>query len=62
MSWDDLVAIHKENESNHFNWLSSPPESCPNDGTPLTRGPNGELFCDHDGWCWDGDPYSKGQA
>jgi hypothetical protein len=26
------------------------PTACPNDGQPLLPGPDGELFCNFDGW------------
>lgn len=32
------------------------PTACPNDGEPLTEGPDGHLFCRFDGWRPDGAP------
>ncbi len=31
------------------------PSACPNDGTPLEEGPNGELHCKFDGWIYPRD-------
>lgn len=52
MSWDQLRSILAENREWRLAEESAPPESCPNDGEPLTEGPNGELHCRHDGYTW----------
>ena len=52
MGWSQLSAILAEaaEEANRVD----PPTACPNDGTPLTKGPDGVLHCTLDGWIWDG--------
>jgi hypothetical protein len=55
MSWEQLAAIAREAALEAEAERSAPPEACPNDGTPLEPGPNGELFCRFDGWQWPRD-------
>lgn len=54
MSWDQLRDIYEESAERRRDEDSRPPEACPNDGTPLQAGPNGELHCPFDGWVWEG--------
>ncbi len=60
MSWEQLRAIAAQNRQEREFWETQPPRACPNDGTPLQQGPDGSLFCTHDGWAWprDWDPAS----
>lgn len=53
-SWHTLSSILAENREWRLAEASEPPEACPNDGEPLTEGPNGVLHCRHDGWTWRG--------
>jgi hypothetical protein len=51
MSFNQLLAIYEENRQDNAFWKAQVPRACPNDGTPLTAGPNDNiLFCPHDGW------------
>lgn len=50
MSWYQLLSIFKEASDLKRDEESRPPEACPNDGEPLTAGPDGELFCKYDGY------------
>ena len=50
MSWEQLLAIKREAADEQRAQQTTPPQACPNDGEPLTSGPNGELFCRFDGW------------
>ena len=59
MSWESLVAIRKQNIDFTAEWVESPPEACPNDGTPLLESPRGGLVCPFDGWEWSGHPLDK---
>lgn len=56
---EDLQAILSQSKRDRADWLDEDPTACPNDGTPLQTGPNGELHCPFDGWIWDGNPRSK---
>lgn len=57
MAWQQLLSILKEAADEHRAEQSQPPQACPNDGEPLTSGPDGELFCRFDGWNHrDGNP------
>lgn len=56
MSWDQLLSIIRQAREEVATAQTEPPTACPNDGEPLTRGPNGELHCRFDGWVWDGTP------
>lgn len=50
MSWFQLLDIKRRAEED----LKFEPQrrrlACPNDGTPYQAGPNGELYCPHDGY------------
>jgi hypothetical protein len=50
MSWEQLLDIGREAVALRQADESRPPQSCPNDGEPLKRGPNGILRCPSDGW------------
>lgn len=50
MSWDQYLSIAKEAAQIRTEERSRPPTACPNDGEPLTTGPDGKLFCRFDGW------------
>ena len=54
MGWEDLRAILREARASADAERNAPPSACPNDGEPLTGGPDGELFCRFDGWIWGG--------
>lgn len=59
MSWYQLLEFAEANREWRRSEFSQPPKSCPNDGTPLTPGPDGEaiLFCPHDGWQYPRDDH-----
>lgn len=50
MSWQQLLDIYHEAADEHRAERSRPPVACPNDGEPLTAGPDGTLFCKFDGF------------
>jgi hypothetical protein len=52
MSWQQLLDFRRqaEEEARAEEERRARPQACPNDGTPLEQGPDGELFCRHDGW------------
>jgi hypothetical protein len=50
MAWEQLLSILKADAQERAFWNAQPPRACPADGTPLETGPNGELFCRHDGF------------
>lgn len=52
--WYSALAITREAREQDTFWRWERPVSCPNDGTTLTTGPHGELFCTFDGYQWDG--------
>ena len=54
MSWQQLADIYREAAQEQADLDIQPPTACPNDGQPLKEGPHGELFCDFDGWRWQG--------
>lgn len=54
MSWQQLLDIQREAEEDRRAERAQPPSACPNDGTPLLTGPDGELYCRFDGWRWTG--------
>lgn len=49
-SWDSLIGIMAEWRNIARDEATRTPVACPNDGTPLTAGPDGGLFCPFDGW------------
>ena len=55
MSWEQLRSIVQADRQEREFWAGQPPRSCPNDGTPLQSGPDGTLFCQHDGWTYPRD-------
>lgn len=50
MSWEELLSIQREVAGEFLAEQSRPPVDCPNDGQPLSTGPDGQLFCTYDGW------------
>lgn len=50
MAWEQLADILREAASEVAADRSRAPQACPNDGEPLTTGPDGVLFCRFDGW------------
>ncbi len=54
MAWEDMLSIMAMAQEDHEEFVATPPVACPNDGTVLQEGPNGELHCMFDGWIWDG--------
>ncbi len=50
MSWQQLIDIAREAAQEVREEESRPPVACPNDGEPLTAGPDGTLHCKFDGW------------
>lgn len=50
MSWEQLISIGREARKLAEQEKTRAPQACPNDGTPLLRGPHGELYCPWDGW------------
>jgi len=50
MSWEQLRDIYRQAEQEAAEERSRPPAACPNDGTPLEEGSDGQLFCRFDGW------------
>jgi hypothetical protein len=55
VSWEQLLSILKTDAAEREFWRNTPPVACPNDGTPLQEGPDGSLFCKHDGWAYPRD-------
>jgi hypothetical protein len=54
MSWQQLSAILEEARLDAEEEVAHPPVACPNDGTVLQQGRDGELRCPFDGWSWIG--------
>ena len=50
MAWEQLLSIYREQAEELASERDRPPVACPNDGEPLTKGPQGQLFCEFDGW------------
>ena len=50
MAWEELISIYREAADEIRAEKTQPPQACPNDGEPLTTGPDGQLFCKFDGW------------
>jgi hypothetical protein len=50
VSWEQLRDIQREATALAEAERSQPPTDCPNDGTPLEKGPRGVLHCRFDGW------------
>lgn len=55
MSWEQYLSIAREAAQLRAEDRNRPPASCPNDGEPLTAGPDGSLFCKFDGFRWPQD-------
>lgn len=55
MSWQTLLDIYHEEAEQLRVAQSQPPVACPNDGEPLTAGPDGTLHCRFDGFRWPQD-------
>lgn len=56
MAWEDLLTIFQSAHEERVRLEQGPPVDCPNDGTTLQQGPDGQLFCPFDGWVWCGEP------
>lgn len=50
MGWRQLLSIYAEAAADLAAEADQPPTACPNDGEPLSTGPDGRLFCRWDGW------------
>lgn len=57
--WYGLMAIIQTSRAEREYYRNRTPVACPNDGEPLTGGPNGEWFCKYDGWTYDGSPETE---
>lgn len=58
MSWQQLADIYAEQAAEAAAEDAAGPVACPNDGEPLTTGPDGYLYCPFDGYRPDGAPLS----
>lgn len=56
MSWDQYRDIRDNAIQEAQALAAQEPTNCPNDGTQLDSGPDGELHCPFDGWTWQGEP------
>ena len=52
--WYSLLSTDQAARDVKETFLQLGPLSCPNDGQPLTSGPDGSLFCEYDGWKYFG--------
>lgn len=50
MTWQKLHDILMQDIQEQETWLDQEPESCPNDGFPLQKGPGGVLHCPAGDW------------
>ena len=50
MSWQQALDIRREAREQARLERSQPRLACPNDGEPLTTGPDGRVYCPFDGW------------
>lgn len=50
MGWYTYLSIIREARDVETTLAALGPRACPNDGEPLTEGPDGKLFCKFDGW------------
>ena len=50
MAWEQFGDIVREAIDEQRAERDGRPVACPNDGEPLTEGPQGILFCKFDGW------------
>lgn len=55
MAWQQLADIYRECAQYRRDEQQRVPLSCPNDGEPLTVGPDGTRFCKADGWTYPRD-------
>jgi len=56
VSWFQLISIMVEARETRAQFDLLGPLSCPNDGEPLTMGPDGVRYCPFDGWREGADP------
>jgi hypothetical protein len=49
VSWEQLLSIQREAAQVERDQRERDPVACPNDGEPLSLGPDGKLFCRYDG-------------
>lgn len=50
MSWQQYVSILQEAKQLQAEQAAKDPVACPNDGTALESGPDGNPWCPFDGW------------
>lgn len=50
MTWEQLASIIQDAQAELDAERAAPPSTCPNDGTNLLTGPDGQLYCPFDGW------------
>ncbi len=50
MPWEQWLDAKRMTQQELEELAALPPEACPNDGEPLSQGPDGALFCRFDGW------------
>lgn len=50
MSWTQLLSMLTEFREIRAAERAADPVACPNDGEPLQRAANGDLYCPFDGW------------
>ena len=50
MPWEQVTSILQEARNIAEEERTKRPQACPNDGEPLSTGPDGKLFCKFDGW------------
>lgn len=50
MGWYELLAIYQDASDPNFQGRDIERYTCPNDGEPLTQGPNGDWRCRYDGY------------
>lgn len=51
--WQSYLAILKDNQREYAQYREQElyhPVACPNDGEPLSKGPDGRPYCAYDGW------------
>jgi hypothetical protein len=56
MAWEQYRSIRESAAQDAAVLRDQEPTNCPNDGTNLDTGPDGELHCPFDGWIWQGEP------
>ena len=55
MAWEQLLAIYASAAQSYTDERDNPPVACPQDATPLRKGPEGILYCPFDGYQWPRD-------